>query len=669
MNDQIDQWLKKEGLASSSSTSKKKDSPPRSNQSQNQKKSAPRDKNKPKTNNRLPNSHSQKRANPPKNTHSSAPKRARSNAPSSHSASNKKRPPSGSRTISSVKFPRKNAKFSALSQKNPEAIHLVSLGGLEEVGQNMMMLEWGPDIILIDMGIAFNGERNIGVDAFLPDISYLQQHKDRIRGVLFTHGHLDHIGAVPHLIPSLGYPPLYASPLCQEIIKANSHEYQLEKKLKFRSIQPGKTLSLGRFTLEFFAVNHSIPESMGIAIQTPGGYLIHTGDFKFDPTPSDRSVADIKALERFAQKGVLLAMVDSTDALTPGTKSSEAVVDKNLEEVLKKSPARVFVATFASCIGRIMRLIEAAERSGRTVFLAGRSMRKNVELAQKLGLIKCRKETIQILSPQTAQTPPEKSLVLCTGSQGEENAALTRLAAGVHPLFQLSRQDLVIFSASFPIPGNDLALNRLRNDLAVKEIPYWSNSAEKTWHVGGHANTEDCLRMTRMLKPQYFAPIHGEPYMRYGHAELVMKNLNFPRKNCILMHNGRGIQIAGKTITELGRNNAFAPHGRPLQMGYFLTEETVDQRRKIGNFGVMILNIKQHQGRWKSLETRLVGFPIIDDRHQVFKRLPIAVKALFEEHFSAARPLKVAEKSIRQGVKKMLLSEFHLSPYLEVVIS
>jgi len=545
-------------------------------------------------------------------------------------------------------------------------IRVIPIGGLEQVGMNMMMLEWGNDILIIDMGLTFPSPEHLGVDVLIPDISYLRENKDRIRGVVFTHGHLDHIGGVPYMARELGFPPMYASRLTKELILAQSAEHLELKNLRITETNPKSKIKLGRFEIEFFHVNHSIPDGLGIVVHTPYGAIVNTSDFKIDHNPSDDMPADLGRIAAIGKKGVALAMVDSTNITRNGYTISESVIEKDVMKLIKGTKGRLVFTTFASTIGRIAKIVEAAEEAGRTVYLSGRSMERNLAIARKLNYLKCKDATLQRMSRRAETDDPSKVLVLSTGSQGEELAALTRMAAGVHKDIKLTPQDTVVFSSS-PIPGNETAIVSVLNNLSEIECKV-IDKEDLDIYVSGHGYKEELKLMTTLLNPKYFAPIHGELYMRHEHREVAVAELGFKRENTFIMKNGQGVLLSGKGCRLMTDKEKLPSHSIMLELGDVVGERVMADRTLMADGGIIFAVIKQHNGKCQDVILRSRGFRFMGMKHEIFDLLKKELKDSFTRVYDPARPEKALEEVLRKNAEKLLLQKFKKEMVVEVVL-
>ncbi len=547
-------------------------------------------------------------------------------------------------------------------------IRVVPLGGMEQVGENMMFLEWGDDIVVIDTGFLFPGPEHLGIDVLIPDISYLKANKHKIRGIIYTHGHLDHIGGIPYIVPELGFPPMYATRLTKELIFAQCSEHEgLSRKIKVNDITPKSKIKLGKFEFEFFHINHSIPDGVAVVAKTPYGSIVHSSDFKFDYNPSDDQPIDLARIAQVGKQGVALAMVDSTNAMTPGQTMSESVIENTLEQIIKDATGRIVLATFASNIGRIGKLIEIAERENRVVFLSGRSMERNIGIARKLNYLKCKDKTLQRMSPKATSMDPKKVLILSTGSQGEELAALTRMSAGTHRDITLRKEDTVVFSSS-PIPGNEMAIVSVRNNLAeigCKTI----NNKQLDIHVSGHAHAEECKLMTSLLNPKYFAPIHGELFMRHAHRDMIVRDLQIKDENAFIMKNGQGLVLSEKGVRLMTDKEALCGPEVLVQLGEVVHDSVLEARRFMSETGIIIINIKAEKGTIKTLEIRSKGFLYMDQKHEIMQVIEKEIRDLWVRTYDPARPEKALEAPIQMHVAKFFLRKFREEQVVEVIVS
>jgi ribonuclease J len=430
--------------------------------------------------------------------------------------------------------------------KKNEYLKIIPLGGLGEVGRNMMLLEWKEQILIIDMGFRMPEEDMPGVDYIIPNISYLKGKEKNILGIVFTHGHYDHIGAIPYLIDKIWRPDLeiFASPLTKGIILKRQEDFPHLPKLSIQEVKDKSKVTLGPFKIEFFKQNHNIPDNLGLFISTPVGNIVHTSDFKFDKNPIYDLPTDFQRLREIGERKILLLMSDSTDAEEEGHSLSEKTIGKNLEEIFKTAKGRIIAATFASLINRIQQLIVLSEKYNRKVAIEGYSMKTNVEIAKSLGYLKVKKETI-VKGKEILDYPDENQTILCTGAQGEPEAVLMRIVNKEHPFLRLKKGDTVIFSSSV-IPGNERTVQIMKDEILRQGAKVYHYQMMDI-HAGGHAKREELKKIIRLLRPKFFMPIHGQYSMLISHAELA-KECKIKEKNIVVAENGQVVKLNQREI-------------------------------------------------------------------------------------------------------------------------
>ncbi len=424
-----------------------------------------------------------------------------------------------------------------MAKKQQHNIRITPLGGVGEIGKNMTVIEYGNDIVVIDCGLCFPREDMLGVDYVIPDITYLKKNKERIKAVLITHGHEDHIGATPYLLPEMGA-PVYGTDLTLALIETKLAEHKTEG-VKLNVIKAGDTITAGAFKIEAIRVTHSIDAALAFAIHTPSGTIVHTGDFKVDYTPVDGKVIDIPKFAQLGEKGVLALLSDSTNAGSPGYTMSESKVGDMFESYFKKAEGRIIVATFASNIHRLQQVVSASKRYGRKVCLTGRSMLKIAKIAKDLGYLEL-DEDMLIEPEQVEKMKKSKVVILTTGSQGETMSGLVRMAAGEHKKLNMIPGDLVIISST-PIPGNEKYVSDVINMLYRRGANVINESVADV-HVSGHACQEELKMILSLTKPKFFIPVHGEYRHLYRHAALA-EGLGIPRKNVFIPEIGKMIEL------------------------------------------------------------------------------------------------------------------------------
>ncbi len=432
-----------------------------------------------------------------------------------------------------------------MTKKQQKELQIIPLGGLGEVGRNMMLLEWKGKILIIDMGFKMPSENMPGIDYIIPNTTYLKGREKDILGVVFTHGHYDHIGAVPYLMNQLGNPPMYASPLAKGIIIKRQEDFPLQPKLDISEIKKDTKIKLGVFTIEFFHQNHNIADNLGLLIKTPVGNILHTSDFKFDKTPINDSPTDFEKLKKIGKENILLMLIDSTGAENEGHSLSEKVIMENLEEIFKKSNGRIIAATFSSLINRIQQLIVLSEKYGRKVVIEGNGMKMNVEICRNLKHLKIKKGTL-IRSKDIDNYPDKKITVLCTGAQGEERAALMRIANKEHKYVNIKKEDSIIFSSSV-IPGNERVVQELKDEI-LKQGAKVFHYKMMDIHAGGHAQKEELKEMIKIMNPKFLIPIHGQYSMFSALKDIAVEDLKFPENNVLIAENGNVVHLSSEGI-------------------------------------------------------------------------------------------------------------------------
>lgn len=456
-------------------------------------------------------------------------------------------------------------------------LRLIPLGGVGEIGKNMMLLEYGENIIVIDAGLMFPENYMLGIDIVIPDISYLLEHKDKVRAIIITHGHEDHIGGLPYVLPQVNV-PIYATRLTRGLIEVKLKEHSLLKRASLHTIQPGDILNLGPFRIEFFRVCHSIPDGVGLAVETPVGLVVHSGDFKFDHSPVDGLLTDFAKLAELGGRGVLALLSDSTNAETPGYTHSEQEIGETFDRIFSKAKGRVIVATFASNISRIQQVIETAERHNRRVGAVGRSMVHNVKMAIELGYLNVSPDMLLTIG-EINRLPPRKVVMVCTGSQGEPTSALVRMASEEYKSISIRPGDTVIVSAT-PIPGNEELINHTLNNLfRLGADVYYDELLDV--HVSGHASREEQKLMINLIKPRFFVPIHGDYRHLVLHAQMAQQ-LGIPAKNIFVIESGQVLEFDG--------NEGWL--GEEVAGGYVFVDGL-----GVGDVGQVVLRDRQHLSR------------------------------------------------------------------------
>ena len=433
---------------------------------------------------------------------------------------------------------------------NGPTLSIIPLGGIGEIGLNMTVLEYGDDIIVIDAGLMFPDAEMLGVDIVIPDFSYLLENRNKVRAVVLTHAHEDHIGALPFLLKELKV-PIYGTKLTLGFVKEKLREHGLDAEAELIIVKPRDTVSLGCFQVEFIRVTHSIVDGCGLGITTPVGRVVHTGDFKIDPTPVDGEIMDLRTFAEYGDKGTLVLMSDSTNAGQGGYTFSEKEVRRGLEDIFHRAGGRIVVATFASNIHRVQQIIDVAVMHNRKVILNGKSMIANAQIALDLGYLKMPSDTwlkIEALK----NLPDDQVVMITTGSQGEPMSALSRMAANEHKHFQIKKGDTIVLSSKM-IPGNERGITRIINHLFKHGAEVFYEKVSEI-HVSGHASKEELKLMLSLIKPKYFIPVHGEYRHLVYHSQLARK-VNIPEENVFIIEDGEIMEFTPDSARRAGRVN------------------------------------------------------------------------------------------------------------------
>ena len=508
---------------------------------------------------------------------------AKSNTGSAAAAAGKRN--SARRAFTYGKVTKKPAAGSKRTQKaKKDNIRIAFLGGMNEIGKNMTLFEYAGDMFLVDCGLAFPGVELLGVDSVIPDFTFVEQNADKIKGIVVTHGHEDHIGGIPYLLKVLNI-PVYSTRLTIGLIKGKLQEHGILNRAKLREVKPGDKIKLGKFTVEFIHVNHSIPDAVGLAISCAGGTVIHTGDFKIDTTPVDGDMINLSRFSEYGSKGVLALLQDSTNAERPGYSMSERKVGESFLNLFRKAgKRRIVVATFASNIHRVQQIIDVAKHLRRKVAVVGRSLENLVQVGEELGYLNV-PDNILISIDEIRNHSDEKLVIITTGSQGEPMSALTKIANGEHKKVTASPNDYVIISAT-PIPGNEKMVGNVVNELMKRSVEVIYEKMYEV-HVSGHACQEEQKLMMGLIKPKFFIPVHGEQKHLRKHASLA-ETMGIGKKNVFVGDIGNYIEISEKGIKQLED----VPSGEVYVDGYGVGDVgniVLKDRKRLAADGIIII--------------------------------------------------------------------------------
>jgi ribonuclease J len=504
-------------------------------------------------------------------------------------------------------------------------LRIVPLGGLGEIGKNMMSIEYGENLIVVDAGIMFPENDMLGIDYIIPDFGYLKERKDKVRGIVITHGHEDHTGAIRHLLDDIPA-PIYATKLTRGLLEVKLARGGMLKEAKLNTVRAGEALELGPFKLEFFHVCHSIPDCVGLGITTPAGLVVHTGDYKFDHTPVDGWPTDFGKLGELGGRGVLALLADSTNADEPGWTPSEAMIDPAFDAVFREAKGRILIGTFASLISRMQQAAQAADRHGRKMAFVGTSMQENAKMARKLGYLDVPDELI-VTPEQAFNMNPAEVLLMCTGTQGEPSSILGRLSTSTNRQFDLLPGDTVVLS-SHPIPGNEEMVHRTINRLFHRgaEVIY---DPIAPVHVSGHASQEEMKVMLQLVRPKFFVPIHGELRHLKQHAALA-REIGVPDSSIAVVENGRVIEFHDGKMSI----------GERVPGGYVFVDGTgvgdigpkvMREREALAKDGFVVIHLTlNHQNGALARDPEIVskGFVFVRDAEELFEHARRRIKEL-----------------------------------------
>lgn len=551
--------------------------------------------------------------------------------------------------------------------KNTNKLKIIPLGGMKEIGKNLTVIEYRDDIVLIDCGITFPEDEMLGVDSVIPDMSYLVSNKSKIRGLVLTHGHEDHIGAIPYLLKEIGNIEIYGTGLTLGLLQNKLKEHRLGE-VHLNTVVYGSVIKLGKMEVEFIQTTHSIPDSSAIAIKTPHGYIIHTGDFKVDFTPIDGGAINLNRFAEYGDMGVLLLLSDSTNATRPGVTLSESVVGQTFNNLFAQhADKRLIIATFASNVHRIQQIVNSAEKYDRKIVLSGRSMLNVMSTAMSLGYLKVDSNRI-IDIKEMHKHDLSKIVIITTGSQGEPLSALTRIAYGEHKKIQISSDDVVILSAN-PIPGNEIAVTRVINKLMEHgtEVIYKSLSEI---HVSGHACQEELKLILNLTKPKHLIPAHGEVIHMNAHANLAMQ-LGMPEENILMLENGDCVEFDSEGMT----------YGEPVPAGNIMVDGlgvgdvgniVLRDRKWLSEDGLIVVVLtvsKQEKKVISGPDIVSRGFVYVRESGDLMDEARSVVSAIIENAENTGRlDWNTLKNNIKDGLKEYIYAEIKRKPMILPII-
>ena len=545
-------------------------------------------------------------------------------------------------------------------------MRVVPLGGLGDIGRNMMAVEYDGEIVVIDAGILFPDEgMPAGVDFAIPNFSYLRENRQKLAAVLITHGHEDHIGALPYLLAEFDV-PVYASRLTHGLITVKLRERGLIKDARLNVVEPYSPFKVGAFRCEFFRVCHSIPDAMGIALGTPLGHVVHMGDFKIDHTPADGRSSDFSALSRLAAEGVLLLLSDSTYAEVEGYTESEQIVGEALDRAIGQASGRVMIATFASLISRIQQVIDAAEKHGRKVAVVGRSMMNNVNMAKSMGYLQVPQGTLVTLN-EARQLPLEETVIVATGSQGEPTSALVRIANGEHQDIEIVPGDTVVISAS-PIPGNESLVSSTIDNLFRQGASVLYSRVAMV-HVHGHASREELKMVLSLVKPKFFVPVHGEYRHLVTHAALA-QSMGVPPSNTFVLEDGDVLELdggGGRVVGSVDSSRVLV-NGRSIWVG---ESRILDERKRLAREGIVTAVVtlsEQGGGLLKDPVLTSTGFQGLGELQNLFEKTSKVVAASLDQDTLSLLELNQVKVRVTKTVSDYLFQETGRRPTVVAVV-
>ncbi|MEN9852379.1 MAG: ribonuclease j1, ribonuclease [Candidatus Parcubacteria bacterium] len=550
-------------------------------------------------------------------------------------------------------------------------IRIIPLGGVEEVGRNMTLIEYKDSIIVVDIGFSFQDADYPGIEYVLPNTRYLEDRKEKIKAVVITHAHLDHIGGIPYIMPRIGNPPIYSRLLTTVLIKRRQDEFPHLPPLDITVVEKESTITLGDITLKFFAVTHTIPDAMGVIIRTPQGSIVMTGDLKLEHENGVPVETENKEFAKFEKENVLLLMADSTNVERPGWSITESQVEKNIAEIIANTKGRLVIGMFASLVERIMAIINIAERTNKKIVVEGRSLKTNVEIVKQLRMLEPKPGTI-ITVEEMGNYPPDRIIILSTGAQANDYSALVRMSTNTHKYIKLNPTDTILFSASV-IPGNERSIQKLKDNISrqgARIITYQTSDV----HSSGHANREETAWIHRKVNAKFFVPVHGYHYMLRVHTEIA-QSLGMPKENTIIPDNGAIIEIqeGGTKIVRLKENAPGAPIMVDGNSVGDIQEVVIRDRKLLAEDGmfvvIAVLDSKTGKLR-KSPDLISRGFVYLKESQELLRQARILIKKTIEDSTVGMNPVDTEEAkgNVTEVLTKFLLQKTQKSPVIIPVI-
>jgi ribonuclease J len=554
-----------------------------------------------------------------------------------------------------------------------DAVRIIPLGGVEEVGKNMTAIQYGDDIIVIDIGFQFKDDDTPGIDFILPNTKYLEERQDKIRAVIITHGHLDHIGGIPYIMPRIGNPPIYTRLLTSILIQKRQEEFPHVPKVEIKVVEKNEVITVGKLRVKFFAVTHTIPDAMGVIIETPHGSIVHTGDLKvdhMDGVPTDEEVAEYD--RAFKNEKVLILMADSTNVENPGFSLPEKVVHKNLELLIQGMTGRLIIATFSSLLERLLKIVEFSEKYGKKVIVEGRSLKQNIEICKGLGLVKAKKETF-ITTDDMDNYSPDRIVILSTGAQANDFSALVRMSDKTHAKIKLTPRDTIVLSSSV-IPGNERPIQKLKDNLSrqgAKILHYRIADV----HSSGHANRDETAWIHRAIRPKFFMPLHGYHYMLRAHCDVAKDANGLAESDVVVPDNGSVIEIqqAGTKLVKLKEK---AASGLVLVDGFSVgdvQDVVIRDRQALAQDGIFIIFgiLNAQTGKLKkSPDIISRGFVYLRESQDLLHEVRLLIKDTVEKATRGQNPINLdfVKDTVTDTVARFLMQKTAKRPMVIPVL-